>query len=346
MKQLLAIRSKKGTVSFLIQTKTVIVIAVLLILIFACFVLSTGLGNKFTSPVQVLQTILGQGTPQNALIIGTLRLPRIIAAVLVGAALGVSGAILQGIIRNPLASPDVIGITGGASFAAVAFITFFAGTVSIQWLPLAAFVGAGLVSIIIYLLAWNKGVTPTRLVLVGIGISAIMSSLTMLMLVLSPIKAAGRAFVWLTGSIYGTSWENVYAMLPWVIIFIPLALYYSRLVDIQALGDDLARGLGAPVQLHRCMLLLVSVALAGSAVAIAGAIGFIGLIAPHIARKLVSSTFVDLIPVSALIGSLLLLIADTVGRTVFLPLDIPAGVFTAGIGAPFFIFLLFKNRNK
>ncbi|WP_141335642.1 iron chelate uptake ABC transporter family permease subunit [Paenibacillus sp. tmac-D7] len=346
MKQLIVVRSKKGQFSFLVQKRTVIQLSVLTAMLIIVFVMSLGLGNKGTSPVDVLKTLLGQGTAVNSLIIGTLRLPRIIVAVLVGAALSVSGSILQGIIRNPLASPDIIGITGGAAFAAVAFFTYFAGTVSIQWLPVAAFLGAGFVSIVIYLLAWNKGVTSTRLVLIGIGISAATSSLTMLMIVLSPIKAASQAYIWLTGSIYGASWDNVYALLPWVIVFIPLALIYSRNINVQELGDDVAKGLGASVQLHRFLLLIISVALAGSAVAIAGAIGFIGLIAPHIARKLVGPSFGGLIPVAALIGSLMLLIADTFARTAFLPLDIPAGVFTAGVGAPFFIYLLYRNRNK
>lgn len=346
MNRLIVFRSKKGRVSFLVHKRTVTVFAALALLTFAVIVTSIGLGNTSISPVDVFRTMMGQGTAEQEMVIGTLRLPRIIAAVLVGAALSVSGSILQGIVRNPLASPEIVGITGGASFAAVAFITYLAGTVSIKWLPVAAFMGAGLVSVAVYLLAWSKGVTPIRLVLIGIGISAATGSLTMLMITLSPITAASRAYIWLTGSIYGASWEQVYMLLPWVAVLIPLALLYSRNVNVQELGDDVAKGLGAPVQLHRFILLFISVALAGSAVAVAGAIGFIGLIAPHIARSLVGPTFGGLIPVAALIGSLMLVIADTVARTVFLPLDIPAGVLTAGVGAPFFIYLLYRNRHQ
>src|SRR5690606_9729121 len=126
-----------------------------------------------------------------------------------------------------------MGITGGASFAAVAFITYLLGDVSIQWLPAAAFAGAGVVSLVIYILAWNKGVTPIRLVLIGIGISAVMGSLTMLMITLSPIKAAGQAYIWLTGSVYGASWDNVYTLLPWVALFIPLAFAFARNITVQ-----------------------------------------------------------------------------------------------------------------
>ena len=346
MSRLITIRSKSGFFSFLVQKRAVIVLTVLFILAIALFLFSIALGNNGLSFADVWMTLIGQGTEGNALVIGTLRLPRVIVAVLVGAALSVSGAILQGLIRNPLASPDMIGITNGAALAAVTFITYFAGTVSIEWLPAAAFVGAGLISIVIYLLAWSKGVTSTRLVLIGIGISATASSLTMLMIILSPMNSASQAFTWLTGSIYGASWDNVYALLPWVIIFLPAALIYARNVNVQELGDEMAQGLGASVQLHRGLLLLICVALAGSAVAIAGAIGFIGLIAPHIARKLVGPSFDALLPVSALIGSLMLMGADMVARTAFQPMDIPAGVFTAGVGAPFFIYLLYRNRNK
>ncbi|RNB83903.1 iron ABC transporter permease [Brevibacillus nitrificans] len=346
MNRLFTMRSKTGRFSFLVDRKTVIILTVLFVCTVAGLILSIQAGSKTISFGDVVLTLLGQGTPDNKLVIGTLRMPRVILAVLVGAALSVSGALLQGVVRNPLASPDIIGITGGAAFAAVAFITYTAGAVSVRWLPLAAFCGAALVSALIYFLAWNKGVTSTRLVLIGIGVAATTSALTMLMLVLSPITAASKAYIWMTGSIYGASWENVYSLLPWVLIFIPLALLYARNVNVQELGDDMARGLGASVQLHRVILLFISVALAGSAVAVAGAIGFIGLIAPHIARKLVGSSHGGLIPVAALIGSLMLLLADTVARTLFQPQDIPAGVFTASIGAPFFIYLLYKNRNQ
>ncbi|RSL35034.1 iron ABC transporter permease [Salibacterium salarium] len=345
MSNKITFRSKKELFSFLLDKRTLIVIAVLTVLTTILFILGIGVGSTVIHPVEVVRTLLGQGTEKNMLIIETLRLPRVIIALLVGAALGVSGAILQGIIRNPLASPDIIGITGGAALAAITFITYFSESLSIKWLPAAAFLGAFFIAIIVYILAWNKGVTPIKLVLIGIGISAVTSSLTTLMIVLSPNNEASQAYTWLTGSIYGASWENVYLLLPWVVVFIPLALICSRSVNIQGLGDDIAKSLGSRVQLYRIILVLISVALAGSAVAIGGAIGFIGLIAPHIARKLVGPSFGGVIPVSAIIGSLIVLSADTVARTAFLPLDIPAGVFTAGIGAPFFIYLLCRNRN-
>lgn len=217
---------------------------------------------------------------------------------------------------------------------------------SIKWLPAAAIIGAILVSLLIYLPAWKGGVTAIRLVLIGIGIAAAMNAATTLMLVMSSSFTAGKAYVWLTGSVYGASWQGVYTVLPAVVILIPLVWYFARSMNSQELGDDVAAGLGVPVQRHRFMLLVLSVVLAGFAVSVAGAIGFVGLIAPHIARKLVGRPFVSLMLVSALTGSLLVFTADLIARTAFYPHDVPAGIFTAGVGAPFFIYLLFKNRNQ
>lgn len=205
--------------------------------------------------------------------------------------------------------------------------------------------GAALVSGLIYALAWKDGVSPIRLVLIGIGISAGTSSLTMLMLSFSSITTASRAYIWLTGSVYGASWEQVLTLLPWTLIFIPLAMICARHLNVHELGEQVAAGVGAAVQRQRLGLLLITVALAGSAVALVGAVGFIGLLGPHIARRLVGPSYGGLLPAAALVGALLFLLADTAGRTLFQPLDIPAGVFTAAIGAPFFIMLLLRHRR-
>ena len=337
-------RSKTGFVSFQIHKRTNITIAALFLVTLLLFLLSLSVGSSWISPFKVMQQLVGS-TDEYDFVINTLRLPRVILSFLVGAALGVSGLILQGIVRNPLASPDIIGITGGASVGAILFIVLFAGQVSITLLPIAAIVGAAIVSIIVYLLSWKNGVTPIRLILIGIGIAAAMSALTTMMIVLSDITTAGKAYLWLTGSIYGANWSSIYGMLPWVVVLVPVVIFFARTMNAKELGDDVAKGLGVNVQLNRFVLLFISVALAGAAVAFAGGIGFVGLIAPHIARKLIGLSFAALVPTAAFIGGIIVMVADVVGRTVFLPSDIPAGVFTAGIGAPFFIYLLFKNRN-
>ncbi len=337
---------RKGSISFLVESKNLKIILSLLVSLLLTLILSIGLGSTLVPLSEIIQTLVGQGSKQYDFIILSLRLPRVLVALLIGAALGVSGAILQGVIRNPLASPDIIGITNGAAFAATAFIVYLGGSVSIKHLPLAAIAGATTVSVLIYLLAWKKGVSPFRLVLIGIGMSTAMGSLTTFMIVVTNAYTAAEAYVWLTGSIYAASMQKFYILLPFVVIFIFLAVVLSRNVTIQELGDDVATSLGSRVQLQRFLLVFISVILAGAAVAIGGAIGFVGLIAPHISRKLVGASFGSLIPTAALVGALLVALADLIGRTAFQPYDVPAGIFTAAIGAPFFIYLIYRNRNK
>ncbi|GGG06047.1 FecCD family ABC transporter permease [Paenibacillus abyssi] len=340
-------RSADSRFSFLLERRMVWVVSILGMLCIAAMIISTGIGSQYISPLDVLKALLGKAEPMEQVIVEKLRLPRIVIAVLVGASLAVAGAVLQGIIRNPLASPDVTGITEGASLGAVLFIFLFTGTVSVQWMPVAAIGGAFTVTALLYILAWKQGVSPLRLVLIGIGISAAIKSLAYMFIISGPLQLADRSLTFMTGSIYGASWEqDVLTLLPWAVILLPLTWLQARNVNIQALGDDVASSAGAQVQKHRLLLLTLSVALAGSAIAIGGAIAFIGLMAPHIARKLVGPSFGNVLPVSALVGALILLIADLVARTAFLPRDIPAGVFTAAIGAPFFMYLLYRNRNR
>lgn len=346
MKNLTHIRFAKVPVSLLLHKKSVLATIILAVASVIAFLLSASLGDMRIHPLDVISAMFGNGTEEHRIVVQTLRLPRIIAAFLVGAALAVAGAILQGIIRNPLASPDIIGITGGASVTAVAFISYLSGTVSIVWLPVAAIIGAGITSIVIYLLAWKNGVTPIRLVLIGIGVNFLLASITKVMLVTNPIYTSSQAYVWLTGTVYGTDWSIVWMIVPWVAVFIPIAFIFARNVNILQLGDDIAAGAGSSVQRQRFTLLMISVALAGAAVSVGGAISFVGLIAPHITRRLIGPSFGSVLPVSALIGGLIVLLADTVARTAFLPYDIPVGVFTAGVGAPFFIYLLYRNRNS
>jgi len=345
------IRLFKGEFSFLMDRKAASVFMILTIISFLVFVISTGTGEMNISPLTVLKVFAGSGPDMETLIITSFRLPRIIIALLVGISLAVAGGILQGMIRNPLASPDILGITGGASVAVVGFLAFFSDennalTVSINWLPLAAFLGATVVAFLVYFLAWKNGVSPIRLVLIGIGISTLMQAMTTLMMILGPIYQASQANIWITGTVYGSNWNNVATLLPWTVLFLLIAMIAARTINIQELGDEVATGLGGKIQRQRFTLLMISTALIGSAVAFAGGIGFVGLMAPHMARRLVGSSFGALLPTSALIGGILVMLADLIGRTLFSPLEIPAGVFTAGIGAPYFIYLLFKTRNN
>ncbi|WP_079912405.1 iron chelate uptake ABC transporter family permease subunit [Paenibacillus sp. 32352] len=346
MKQYVPLRTKQGRLSMLMHKKTMWVSLALLSACLLIAILSTGMGELYISPWNVVLSLLGAGSDDYSMVIQKLRLPRILVGLLAGASLAAAGAMLQGIVRNPLASPDIMGVTGGASVAAVGFLTYFAGSLSIRWLPVAALIGGAAVSIVLYLLAWKRGITPFRLILVGVGMSSLMSAATSMMIMFSPSNDAGQAYLWLTGSVYAANWENVLTILPWAAVLLPLSFILARHVNISQLGDDISAGVGSSVELNRMLLLLVSVALAGAAVAVAGAIGFIGLIAPHMARKLVGSSFENVLPVSALLGGAIVMLADLVGRTCFLPLDVPVGIFTSAVGAPFFIYLLYARRNS
>ena len=180
----------------------------------------------------------------------------------------------------------------------------------------------------------------------GVGLAAGLTAVTTLLLVLSPDATAMSAYIWLTGSLYASQWHDVTALAPWLMVCWPLALIKLRHLDAQSMGEDMALGLGSALHGHRLLFLMLAVALAGSAVAYAGAVGFIGLIAPHMARRLVNIGHTGLLPIAALIGALILLYADWVGRVAFIPRDLPAGIFVAGIGAPFFVYLLYRLRRE
>ena len=202
------------------------------------------------------------------------------------------------------------------------------------------------IAVLVYFLAWQKGVSPVRLVLIGIGISALTQAVTTLLMIFGPIYRASQANIWITGTVNGSDWHDVWILLPWSLVFILLSFFISRQLNIQELGEEIATGVGGNVQRQRFFLLLMSTALVGGAVAFAGGIGFVGLMAPHMARRMVGSSFGALLPTAALIGGILVMAADLIGRTLFLPLEVPAGVFTAAIGAPYFIYLFFKTRNS
>lgn len=345
------IRFFNGKISFLLDRRAIKVFAITAIIAAIISIISTGIGDMKISPLTVIKVFFGGGTDMEQLVVTSFRLPRIIVALMVGISLAVAGGILQGMIRNPLASPDILGITGGAAVAVVGFLALFSDennalTVSIKWMPLAAFIGAGVIAGLVYILAWKNGVSPFRLILIGIGISALMQALTTLLMVMGPIYRASQANIWITGTVNGSTWGNVSVLVPVAVSLVLIAMFMTRNMNIQELGDEIATGVGSHVQRQRIFFMIVSTALIGVSVAFAGGIGFVGLMAPHMARRLVGSSFGALLPVSALIGGILVMLADLAGRTLFSPLEIPAGVFTSAIGAPYFIYLLYRTRNS
>ncbi|MGP4070094.1 FecCD family ABC transporter permease [Halobacillus sp. B29] len=301
-------------------------------------------------PLDVLRTTLGFGTERQELVLFDFRLPRLVIAILVGAGLAVSGAILQGVSQNGLADPGILGINAGAGFAVVLYIYFSQGagsslgTLSIFIMPFMALIGAATAAFLIYLLAWKNGVTPVRLILVGIGINAAFGAVLIVFQLKMNPRDFMQATIWLSGSIWGTNWKYVLATLPWIVLLVPFAIYKARFLNVLNLGDRLATGLGTRVEWERRILLLVAVGLAGASVAVAGSIAFLGLVAPHLARRLIGPKHEMLLPTSALIGALLLLIADMIGRNLLAPSEIPVGIVVSALGAPYFIYLLMKTN--
>lgn len=316
-------------------------------LLLLCMLASLSLGEMTIPFGRVLQALGRSGEADEVLVVFTLRLPRVLIGLFVGASLAVSGALLQSATRNALAAPDIVGVNGGASVAAVAFLTYLANDISIAWLPAFAMAGAAVAAAFVYAASWTKGsgVTSLRLVLVGVGVASLTSALTTLMVLFSPMHTAGQAYIWLTGTVYGATWTQVTTLLPWTAAFLLLAFAGARQANALLLGDDVARGIGSRVQWSRLQLIGISVALAGSAVSIGGMIGFVGLLAPHMARRLAGPAVGAVLPISALLGGIIVVVADLAARTVFLPLDIPVGVLTSGVGAPFFIYLLYRSRS-
>jgi iron complex transport system permease protein len=319
---------------------------VLTLLAIICLIVNVGTGELPIPPADAAGAILGleSASPEHLFVVRELRLPRAIVGLLVGAALGVSGAILQGLTRNALASPDIMGITAGASLVAVSLIVALPDApLSIR--PMGAFFGAALPAIGIYLLARRGSATPIRLVLIGIGIGSIASALTTIVLVRGGVVRVGQALIWMAGSVYARSWEHVWLLLPWVVAVVPLAILGGRHLDALALRDDVAVPLGARVELSRGLLLLAAIALAGAAVATAGTISFVALAAPHLARRLVGPLHLGLIPTAALAGAVLVSIADLLARSLFAPIEIPCGVVTAVVGGPYLIYLIGRGRH-
>lgn len=348
VKQSLAPGVRLGYASFVWRPWMVFVTLLLAAAAFLVFCLSIGLGDFPIGLPQVISTILGRGERVDEFVIMDLRMPRALAGLIVGVALGVSGAITQSIARNPLASPDILGITGGASAVAVFLVTVSGGAaativnaVGLSAAALAGGLGAGL---LVYFLAWRRGIDGLRLILIGISVSAVTEAITAWLLVTADIRDVARAQAWLVGSLDNRSWDEV-----WVALWCALALlavvscvaFHLRPLHF---GDEVAAGLGVRYSMVRAVLLLCAVLLAGVAVSAAGPVPFVALVAPQVAMRLTRYPTPPLVA-SGLLGALLLIGADLVARTA-LPITLPVGVVTAAIGGPFLVYLLVRANLR
>jgi len=287
----------------------------------------------------------GSGNPAADQVVHNLRLPRILITVLVGMNMGVAGGILQGVLRNPLASPRIIGVNAGAGLFAVALMVLAPGRIGL--IPPAAFVGALMAALLVYGLGAGLGATGSstvQIVLAGVAVSAFFGAGTSaLMIVFSDELAI--TYSWIIGGLSGRGWRHFQLLWPYSVPGLTLALMLAPALNLFALGDEVGRRLGLSVRTYRAVSIFVPAWLAGSAVSVAGTVGFVGLIAPHAARLLVGEEYRFLLPLSALLGGLLLLLADTAARTAFMPVELPVGVLTAALGAPFFLVLLRRSRR-
>jgi ferric hydroxamate transport system permease protein len=313
-------------------------------LLIAMVMVALVFGDRDLAVSDVLRTITGNApdTLTNDAILRH-RLPRMLVAGMAGAGLAVSGLMVQGVVRNPLAAPDLVGISPGASIGALVVLITLPGLPT-GLLPLAAFVGACAGFSLVYALSWSQGVSPMRLALVGIGVSAAAGAIANLIKVKNPMQLT-TALTWLSGSTYARGWSQVMQLLPWMLVLLPLAWVTSRWLDLSALGEDVPRALGMAPERSRLAMLGVAVGLAAAAVSVVGAIGFVGLLAPHASRLLISGKHRLLIPLTALIGATLLIGADTVGRTLMAPSEIPSGLIAAALGTPYFLWLLWRSRG-
>ncbi|WP_410751761.1 Fe(3+) dicitrate ABC transporter permease subunit FecD [Citrobacter sp. U14242] len=268
------------------------------------------------------------------------RLPRLLLALLVGAALAVAGVLVQGIVRNPLASPDILGVNHAASLASVGALLLLP-SLPVIILPLLAFAG-GMAGLILLRMLANTS-QPMKLALTGVALSACWASLTDYLMLSRP-QDVNSALLWLTGSLWGRDWSFVKIAVPLLILFLPLSLRFCRDLDLLALGDARATTLGVSVSRIRLQALLLAIAMTSTGVAVCGPISFIGLVVPHMVRSITGGRHRWLLPVSAMTGALLLVVADLLARIIHPPLELPAGVLTAIIGAPWFVWLLVRMR--
>ena len=301
------------------------------------FVLSIVKGSVEIPAAEIWQTIAEGAEGVHAQILMNIRLPRTIVAALVGVHLSLSGAILQAIMKNPLADPHIIGISSGAGLAGIFVMLVFPGYEAL--VTPAAFLGAMAAAVAIYLLAWKNGIRPIRIILAGVAVSAFLGAGISALMIFYSDRVHG-ALMWMVGGLSARSWPQVDMIFPYTILGLVLAIAFSRKLNILLLGDEIARSLGLRVEVTRLLLTAIAALLAASAVAVVGLLGFVGLIVPHAARLLVGSDYRFLLPASALLGAAVVTLSDTFARTAVAPVELPVGILMAVLGAPFFLFLL------
>lgn len=318
----------------------------MLVLFVFLFILSyfISLGNGAAKvPIgEIVRAIFSEENNVNRQVIWNVRLPRTILAGLVGICLSLSGAILQGVMRNPLAGPNIIGVSAGAGFAALLLLILFPEFYFLA--PGGAFAGALLATLFIYTLAWKDGALPTRLILAGVAVSSLLNAGINALMTFYPDRVAG-VISFMVGGLSATTWIQVKMILPYISIGIMAVLFLPTKLNVLALGDEVATGLGLSVEKTRFLFIILSSLLAGAAVSAVGLLGFVGLMVPHIARFFIGSDYRYLFPASIFLGGTIVMLCDTVARVMFAPMEIPVGIIMSALGAPFFLYLLRRRKN-
>ena len=269
------------------------------------------------------------------------RLPRAVLAILLGGALAISGVLVQSVVRNPLASPDILGINNAAGLVAVSVLMFLPN-LAFYWMPIFAFLG-GVLSFVILWVVCGFNFRPIKMAIIGVALSALWAAISHYLMLTNPVEI-NTAMLWLTGSLWGRSWSYLNVVLPWLLVLLPLPFIFCRDLDTLGLGENKASTLGVTVNKVQISVLVLAVALSTTAVAICGPIAFLGLVAPHLARRLVGGRHRTLLPAALIIGALLLQLSDILARVIDPPTELPAGILTAIIGAPYFFYLLMRTK--
>ncbi|ASA26419.1 Fe3+-siderophore ABC transporter permease [Paenibacillus donghaensis] len=319
---------------------TAIFMAVLLIVI---ILVSLSLGGTRVPITELLGSLVGKGDQAYSVLLN-LRLPRTLVAACGGIALAISGVLIQSAVRNPLADASIIGVTSGAGFGAMV-VMFAWPALTVFAVPIAAIVGGVTAAAFVFSLAWRRSLNPSVLILLGIAVSAMGAAGIQVMIVKASLWSSS-SFIWLTGSTYGRGWAQFNSLFIFLLVLVPAAYYLGRRFDLLAFGDESSTGLGLPVRGARLAAMIIGVLLAAGAVASVGTIGFLGLMAPHVVRMMIGHHTRHSIILSGLLGGLLLVIADTVGRTIMAPKEIPSGLIIMLIGAPYFLFLMYRSLVK
>ncbi|MFZ4154871.1 FecCD family ABC transporter permease [Streptomyces pseudogriseolus] len=331
-----------GGLSVRLDVRALTVVVLLMLLALGASVLLIGTGDFPMSASDVLTTLAGQGDEGQEFIVTELRLPRVLVGLLVGASLGIGGALFQSISRNPLGSPDILGLGQGATAGALTVIVLFSGTAN--QVALGALAGGLLTGTAIYVLAWKRGVHGYRLVLVGIGVAAVVTAVNGYLLTKSDIVDAARAVVWMTGSLDGRDWDQVWPLLALCAVLVPVVLANSRALRMTEMGDDVSNALGVRVERLRLVLMLCAVLLTASATAAAGPVSFVALTAPQLARRLTRSPGPNLVA-SMCMGAALLVLADVLSQRAFGAEQLPVGVVTGVLGGVYLLWLLVTERR-